>query len=289
MSEPAEAAGGGRNRGMAPAEFADYRGVFRADGTRNAVRKRVPEVPAEIGLVVEDPASGFCGAVVAADVREVTLEDRHGGRRVFPLRPAAFLFEGAPATLVPVRAAAPTAPARSASGSVKVQGLQARTARAARIWVEGLHDAELVERVWGHDLRVEGIVVEPMHGMDDLSAAVADFGPGPDRRLGVLVDHLVEGSKESRVVAQVRSPHVLVTGHPYVDVWQAVKPSSVGIAAWPVVPPGQPWKDGVCAALGWGEPWEGWRRVLAAVDSYADLEVPLLRSVEMLIDFVTAD
>ena len=29
--------------------------------------------------------------------------------------------------------------------------------------------------------------------------------------------------------------------------------------------------------------------MLAAVDSYADLEVPLLRSVERLIDFVTTD
>ena len=103
----------------------------------------------------------------------------------------------------------------------------------------------------------------------------------------MLVDHLVEGSKESRIVAQVSSPHVLVTGHPYVDVWQAVKPATLGIAAWPVIPKGQPWKEGVCAALGWGETWQGWKRVLAAVDSYADLEVPLLRSVEMLIDFVT--
>ena len=105
----------------------------------------------------------------------------------------------------------------------------------------------------------------------------------------MLVDHLVAGSKESRVVQQVTSPHVLVTGHPYVDVWQAVKPSAVGIDAWPVVPPGRPWKEGVCAALGWGEPWEGWRRVLAAVDSYADVEVPLLNAVERLIDFVTED
>jgi hypothetical protein len=260
--------------------------MFGADGSRATVRRQIPEVPAEAGLVVEDPASGFCGAVVAATVREVTLEDRHGRRRVFPLRPAAFLFEGAPATLVlPKRA--PAAPARSASGSVKVQGHTARTARAARIWVEGLHDAELVERVWGHDLRVEGVVVEPMHGMDDLAAAVAEFGPGPDRRLGVLVDHLVEGSKETRAAAAVAGAHVLVAGHPYVDVWQAVKPSVVGIRAWPEVPRGTDWKTGVCAALRWGEPADGARRVLGAVRSFRDLEVPLINSVERLIDFVT--
>ena len=266
---------------------ADYRGIFRADGTRNVVRKRVPEVPAEIGLVVEDPASGFCGAVVAADVRQVTLEDRRGGRRVFPLLPAAFLYEGAPATLVPVPAAAAKAPARSASGSVRVENLTARTARAARIWVEGLHDAELVERVWGHDLRVEGIVVEPMHGMDDLAAAVAEFGPGPQRRLGVLVDHLVEGTKETRAAAAVAGPNVLVTGHPYVDVWEAVKPSVVGIRAWPTIPRGTDWKTGVCDALRWGEPADGARRVLGAVSRYTDLETPLIGAVERLIDFVT--
>nr|MDP9498102.1 DUF3097 domain-containing protein [Actinomycetota bacterium] len=88
-------------------------------------------------------------------------------------------------------------------------------------------------------------------------------------------------------VAAVTGSHVLVTGHPYVDVWQAVKPAAVGIRAWPAVPRGVPWKEGVCGALGWGEPWEGWRRVLAAVDSYQDLEVPLLQSVERLLDFVT--
>jgi hypothetical protein len=260
--------------------------VFRTDGTRNVVRKQIPEVPAEIGLVVEDPASGFCGAVVAADTRQVTLEDRHGARRVFPLRPAAFLFEGAPATLVPVRSAQ-AAPVRSASGSVKVVGHTARTARAARIWVEGLHDAELVERVWGHDLRVEGVVVEPLHGMDELAAAVAEFGPGPQRRLGVLVDHLVEGTKETRAAAAVAGPHVLVTGHPYVDVWQAVKPSVVGIRAWPSVPRSTDWKTGVCAALGWGAPADGARRVLGAVRSYRDLETPLIGAVERHIDFVT--
>ncbi|MEJ3651745.1 DUF3097 domain-containing protein [Actinomycetes bacterium KLBMP 9759] len=265
----------------------DYRGVFGADGTRRVTRTAVPEVAAETDLVVEDPASGFCGAVVAVDVREVTLEDRHGARRVFPLRPAAFLVEGRTATLV-VPKRAPAGPARSASGSVKVHGHTARTARAARIWVEGLHDATLIEQVWGHDLRVEGVVVEPMHGMDDLAGAVAEFGPSPQRRLGVLVDHLVVGSKESRAARSVEGPHVLVTGHPYVDVWQSVKPSVVGIRAWPEIPRGIDWKTGVCAALRWGEPADGARRVLGAVRDFRDLETPLIGAVERLIDFVTA-
>jgi hypothetical protein len=248
--------------------------------------KRPPrELPAQLGLVIEEVLSGWCGAVVEWDKERVSLEDRHGKVRVFPL--GVFLHEGVPVTLVrPSQPQAP-APRRTASGSVPVEGLTARVARASRIWVEGRHDAELVERVWGHDLRVEGVVVEALDGVDDLAARVRQFAPTRSSRLGVLVDHLVEGSKESRVVAGVRDPQVLVTGHPYVDIWQAVKPASVGIAAWPEVPRGQSWKEGVCAALGWGEPWEGWRRVLAGVSSYADLEVPLLQSVERLIDFVT--
>jgi hypothetical protein len=268
----------------------DYRGAFGADGTRRVAERTVPEVPAERGLVVEalhdGSGDGFCGAVVRVDVREVVLEDRRGARRVFPLRPAAFLVEGRTATLV-VPPRAPAGPKRSASGSVAVAGHRARTARAARIWVEGIHDAALVETVWGHDLRVEGVVVEPMHGMDDLAAAVAEFGPGPQRRLGILVDHLVEGSKETRAAHAVAGPHVLVTGHPYVDVWEAVKPSVVGIRAWPAVPRGTDWKTGVCAALRWGEPADGARRVLGAVRSYRDLETPLIGAVERLIDFVT--
>lgn len=249
-------------------------------------RRAVPEVPAEPGLVVEDPASGFCGAVVRVEAGAVVLEDRHGRQRVFPMRPAAFLHEGQPATLVPVRRA-PARPARSASGSVRVEGLRARTARGSRIWVEGAHDAELVERVWGHDLRVEGVVVEPLHGVDDLPGLLAEFGPEPGRRVGVLVDHLVSGSKESRLAAGIDDPHVLLLGHPYVDIWQAVKPAAVRIDAWPQVPRGEDWKQGVCDRLGWGEPADGWRRVLGSVSSFRDLETPLISAVERLIDFVT--
>ena len=256
--------------------------------TARPARRVVETVPADPGLVVEEVSTGWCGAVVECDQSRVCLEDRHGKVRVFPLEPGAFLLEGVPVTLARPVARSAAGPKRTASGSVAVTGLRAQVAKDSRIWVEGTHDAELVERVWGHDLRVEGVVVEPLDGVDDLAAAVRQFRTGPHRRLGVLVDHLVPGSKESRIVAAVKDPHVLVTGHPYVDVWQAVKPSAVGIAAWPVVPRGAPWKEGVCAALGWGETWQGWQRVLAGVDSWTDLEVPLLRSVEMLIDFVTA-
>lgn len=250
-------------------------------------RRTVPEVVADEGLVVEDPDSGYCGAVVRMESGGVVLEDRHGRHRLFPLRPAGFLVDGRPVTLT--RPAPSPTPAKrlSASGSRRVEGLRARTARDSRIWVEGLHDATLVERVWGHDLRVEGVVVEPLDGVDDLAGAVGRFGPARHRRLGVLVDHLVAGSKESRIVAGVTDPDVLVTGHPYVDIWQAVKPSVLGIGAWPRVPKGTPWKDGVCAALGWGDPREGWRRVLAGVSTYRDLETPLVGAVERLIDFVT--
>ena len=245
-----------------------------------------PSRPAEAGLVVEEPVTGWCGAVVDCDRERVSLEDRHGRVRVFPLGPG-FLVEGRPVVLVRPVAEQPKGLHTTASGSIAVAGQRARVARGSRLWVEGRHDAQLVERVWGDDLRVEGVVVEALDGVDDLPREVGQFGPRKGHRLGVLVDHLVPGSKESRVVAGVTSPYVLVTGHPYVDVWQAVKPRAVGIAAWPQVPRGTDWKTGVCDSLGWGLPWQGWKRVLAAVDSYADLEVPLLQSVERLIDFVT--
>ena len=252
-------------------------------------------LPVELGLVVEDAVSGFCGAVVQCDRDSVELEDARGGIRTFPLRPAAFLLDGVAVTLVrPARPGARAA-TRSASGSVQVQGRRARTARASRIWVEGTHDAELVERVWGHDLRVDGVVVEPLEGVDCLAERVEEFGPGPDRLLGVLVDHLVAGSKETRLVQGVRSAHVMVNGHPYVDIWQAVRPAAVGIRGWPEVPRGVPWKEGVCQALGWvdrrglPDPVAGWRRVLGAVGSFRDLEPALLGAVEELIDFVTTE
>ncbi|MEV0096572.1 DUF3097 domain-containing protein [Streptomyces sp. NPDC050738] len=253
-----------------------------------------PTVPADPDLVVEEVTTGFCGAVIrcekTAEGPTVTLEDRFGKHRVFPMTPSAFLLDGRPVTLVrPSAAAAPQRPARTASGSVAVPGARARVARAGRIYVEGRHDAELVERVWGDDLRIEGVVVEYLEGIDDLPAIVAEFAPAADARLGVLVDHLVPGSKESRIAAEVSSDHALIVGHPYIDVWEAVKPSSVGIKAWPRIPHGQDWKTGICRSLGWPEnTGAAWQHILSKVHSYKDLEPQLLGRVEELIDFVTA-
>jgi hypothetical protein len=264
-----------------------------------AARRRgaeFPQVPAEPGVVVEEAGGGFCGAVVDCEKHVVTLEDRWGRQRVFPLTRGGFLLEGRPVTLVrPPRGTHLPGAVRTASGSLAAPkpaagtAAQAQVARASRIYVEGRHDAELVEKIWGDDLRELGVAVEYLAGIDHLPLVAARFAPGPDRRLGVLVDHLVAGSKESRIAARVRSPHVLVVGHPFVDIWQAVRPASLGIGAWPAVPPGAPWKEGVLRALGWdGDTAAGWRRILGAAASYTDLEPALLGRVEELIDFVTA-
>jgi hypothetical protein len=245
-------------------------------------------------MVLEDPQSGYVGAIVRVERGRVELEDRRGGRRVFPLGPG-FWFEGQPIALTAPKPAQ-RAPERSASGSVKVAGLRARVALGSRIYVEGRHDAELVEQVWGHDLRVEGVVVEHLGGIDDLVGIVADFQPGPGRRLGVLVDHLVAGSKEARIAEAVRrgpgGDHTLVVGHPYIDIWQAVKPQRVGLQAWPQIPRSVEWKHGICDALGWrhgnqADIAAAWQRIRSTVRDWTDLEPALIGRVEELIDFVT--
>jgi DUF3097, C-terminal domain/DUF3097, N-terminal domain len=249
-------------------------------------RPSYPDVAVEMGLVVEDRASGFCGDVVRWSAEGVTLRDRHEHLRHFGWKPGGFRIDGLPVTLVRPAVATANAHRVTASGSIAGAGARARTAQASRIWVEGKHDAELVEHVWGDDLRELGIVVEPMHGADDLAAQVADFGPGPQRRLGVLLDHLVAGSKETRLAQTVRDQNVLVTGHPFVDVWAGIRPKVLGLDDWPDVPKGDvPWKEGVCAAL--GVPFDGfWPRLRNQVRTFADLRPELVGAVERLIDFV---
>ena len=252
------------------------------------------EVTLAKGLVVEHSESEWCGAVVGAREGLVQLEDYRGKVRAFPLSDG-FLIDGKPVTLVmPKRA--PAGRQRTASGSFAAPQQRARVAMPSRIFVEGKHDAELVEQVWGDDLRVEGVVVEMLQGADNLSDVLAEFGPGPDRRAGVLLDHLVRGSKETRIAESIaRGPHgahVLIVGHPFVDIWQAVKPARVGLEAWPTIPRSIEWKKGICLALGWpgDEPADiadAWSRIRGRVRNFRDLEPELVGRVEHLIDFVT--
>lgn len=272
------------------------------DLSRASINNR-PAPPRQVelkrGMVLED-LNGWVGEVVRAERigGEIFfgLEDAHGRVKNFPLGIGYFL-EGEPVEIVAPTPRKTSGRKISRSGSVAVENAPARVARASRIWVEGLHDAELVEKVWGHDLRVEGIVVEPLHGVDDLATAVEEFSPGPERRLGILVDHLLKGTKEERVVAEAlavpgAAGNIKIVGHPFIDIWQAVKPQVLGIPVWPQVPRGEDWKKGILRRL--GQPHQNqedvanaWKRILSRVDSYSDLDPTLLGPVESLIDFLT--
>lgn len=275
---------------------------YGADALTAVTHRRPTAQPlhAERGLVVEEVQTGWVGAVVRVEksggVHLVVLEDRQGRTRSLPLGPG-FWVDGRPVVLTAPTSRAPAAPTRTASGSVAVRGQRARVARGSRIWVEGKHDAELVEKVWGDDLRVEGVVVELLDGADNLAQALADFGPTPKRRVGVLLDHLVPGSKEQRLadaaLRTVPAGTVLILGHPYVDVWQAVRASRLGLDRWPVIERGTEWKRGILRSLGWPAKSQedvarAWQRILRSVRDFRDLDPALLGRVEELIDFVTA-
>lgn len=239
--------------------------------------------------VVHTPTA--TAGVVVRFVEGSLLILRDASGRDHQLRPTDGLFsvDGEPVALrAPSTPTAPPAAAKTASGSVDAGAVPARIARASRIWVEGIHDAELIERIWGDDLRYEGVVVEQLEGADDLAERITQFGPRTGRRLGVLLDHMVDGSKESRIAEASARHDVLILGHPYVDIWQAVTPAAAGIDAWPQVPMGQPWKDGVIAALGVSmSPPQFWKHLLGRVSTWTDVETPLVTAVEQLIDFVT--
>ncbi|MDN6795405.1 MAG: DUF3097 domain-containing protein [Propionibacterium sp.] len=285
--------------------------IFTRDPHRDgpgARRPRSREVHVEEGMVLEDVSTGFVGAVVGVEksggMHVVELEDRRGRRRAFPLG-GGFWLEGAPVVaLAPLAVSAPREEAGlrtpggrkvTNSGSIAVPRGPATVARASRIWVEGRHDAQLVEHVWGDDLAEAGVTVQLLEGVDHLLDILEVFGPTSTERAGVLVDHLVEGSKEwriARAAEQRWGEGLRVVGHPFVDVWQAVKPGRVGLSEWPRVPRGTDIKHGTLEALGWphadqADIAQGWSRILATVRDYRDLEPALLGRVEELIDFVT--
>lgn len=264
-------------------------------------KQELREVPVKPGLLLEDVQSGWVGVVVSLEtiggMRVVGLEDARGRVKSFPLG-FGFLLEGEPVKVIaPKRAPQKATRMLSRSGSLAVEDAPAQVARASRLWVEGIHDAELIEKIWGHDLRVEGIVVEPLHGIDDLAEKVVAFQPSAHRKLGILVDHLVPGSKESRISQDTMrvkgaSGNIKIVGHPYIDVWQSVKPSTLGIKQWPVVPRTEEWKVGILKRFGWphedqADIAHGWKKLLSRVNSYSDLQPEILGPVESLIDFLT--
>ncbi len=258
------------------------------DGTRRR-QPPPPTVPVEVGRVLQHRATRFSGVVTDFRDGGVEIEGASGDRRLFRLIDGGFSLGG---QIVSVRMARPvveTTIKRTASGSIDTGPQKARVARASRIWVEGIHDAALVERVWGDDLRHEGVVVERLDGADDLLQRITDEQPGGGYRIGVLLDHLVPGSKEQRIADSVMAEHpdgVLIVGTPFIDIWEAIDPRRIGLSAWPKIPKGQPWKEGVCSVLGLGEPPDVWRQLLGSIRTYADLHPTLVGSVERLIDFV---
>ncbi len=285
------------------------RNIFEHDPHRDgpgARRPRSTPVHVEVGMVLEDVSSGWVGAVTHVEksggVHLVELEDRRGARRSFPLGPG-FWLEGRPIEALPPRPAPAstqgwaTASGRRVtnSGSFAPESSGPKVAKRSRIWVEGRHDADLIQHVWGEDLAEAGIAVQLLDGVDNLEDILEVFAPTERARAGVLVDHMVPRSKESRIAETVsgRWPGaVLVLGHPFVDIWQAVKPERLGLRAWPQIPRGVDIKHGTLAALGWPHADQrdiaiGWKRILSTVRTYRDLEPALLGRVEELIDFVT--
>ena len=244
-----------------------------------------------VGMTLTHSGSRFTGTVAEfTQGGEVVLTSRWGEQQAFAAHDGAFMHNGSRVSMREPATSKRTEARFTASGSIDAGASRAHVARASRIWVEGVHDAELIEKIWGDDLREAALAVEPLHGADDLASAISSFRPGPRRRLGVLLDHLVQGSKESRIAASVSDRNVLIRGHPYVDIWAAIKPQTIGIAAWPDVPVGEPWKEGVLNRLDLdNQSGPFWGRVLGSVTSFRDVETPLVNAVEQLIDFVTVE
>src|SRR5262249_62293856 len=110
----------------------DYGPDVLAAGAGRRKSAEFPQVPAARGLVVEEAGGDFCGAVVDCEKHVVTLEDRWGKQRVFPLTRGGFLLEGRAVTLVrpvpggPGGAGGPDGTGRTASGSLAAPVLPGR-------------------------------------------------------------------------------------------------------------------------------------------------------------------
>ena len=181
-----------------------------------------------------------------------------------PARARASSSTGRPVTLTPPQAAAATALADARRAAVAHRerlrrGRRARApgSRAARASTSRAATTPSSSRRCGATTCASRASSSSSWTASTTSPASSpSSSPGPGRRLGVLVDHLVPGTKEARIVEQARAlpglaRHVKILGHPYVDVWQSVRPERLGWQQWPVIPRGTSWKHGICAELGW--------------------------------------
>jgi hypothetical protein len=185
-----------------------FKGIFAGpiDIDRKAANATYPLLPATAGIIVTHRATGQSGIIIEASASAVRLRLPTGGVVMLALRKGAFEVDGRVVTLTRPTGGRPMAPRVTASGSIAANRQKAQVARASRIWVEGVHDAELIEKIWGDDLRSVGIVVEAMNGMDDLVAEVGEFLPSRTRRLGVLLDHLLTCGPQCALPSQALVP-----------------------------------------------------------------------------------
>ena len=189
----------------------DYGPDVLAEGAGRRRRAEYPQVPAERGLVVEEAGGGFCGAVVECEKQVVTLEDRVGRQRVFPLTRGGFLLEGRPVTLVRPGQPRPAAATRTASGSVAAPrpaagtAARARVARASRIYVEGRieyrtwEDREKQTRYTTEIIAREVMLLSPKgssEGGGDFARAKAPAKAGADATKGESLDGFPEALDE---------------------------------------------------------------------------------------------
>ena len=106
----------------------------------------------------------------------------------------------------------------------------------------------------------------------------------PARMLAIWVDHLVLGSEEHRLAGGRAGRTSSWSATPTWTSGSACARRPWGSSPGPKCPAARTGRPGVCRRLGWGGPGEGWRRVIASVDSFADLEPQLVGAVEMALD-----
>ena len=254
-------------------------------GPRERLAIRYPIVEARVGMRVAHRGSRFSGTVESVRSNEVSIAGTTGLVRQFPLEPGVFVVDGAPVTLRRGPSKTTAAP-RTASGSVAVPGARARTARASRIVVEGMHDAELLERVWGDDLRIVGVVVERLDGLAHIEAFLTDFQPGPSRQSACWSTISSPAVKRSGLPGAGRVPTCCSPAPRTSTCGQQFGRGCWGSNAGPRFRRVSRSRK-ACAALGYDEPRDLWNDLSRSVKSYKDLEVSVVGAVERLIDFVT--